>query len=659
MAKVTGIDPGDFAVKAVMLDGSYRKTRLLECQVEPLNADDLAVGDRPDHVAEAVRHIVKEGHLVLDNARLGYPCREAVLRTIEVPFSGRDAIRKIIKSEVEGAIHSHSVDDMVVDFLEVGKGLDGSKVMVAAVPKGGLRVLLQALEKKSIEPEIVDLDTMALYRVAHWCGAFSAGEADAALVPLDEEEDGKKAKKALPPALLGAAGAGPRRITAVLDLGARSTRVLLVENDSLVEMRTLRIGDASLADDVARGHGISVAQAREVVTACLASGADQHVEALDAVPAPIEGEAAVPAAQARKVKIPYVDVEAAQTALLQRLARELARFLVSVGDRAKIDAVWITGGASRMTGVREMLQEVFGLAPRDLDVMARLQHSLSPEEAETVGPRLAIAIGLALGGLGGPSGFNLRQEDLAYTRGFDRIKFPLAIACMVALFAAVVSGVKLNNDLKNLEFRIGRTYTGPDANPKKPIFYGMLLATFPGSWFDDGAKFPREAYTKLMQELVETPVSQRISLVQRRLGDVVHKEQNDSGIYEDLTLESGLAVLVRFADVLESKKDDLGRFLLMKLTLSMASQANQRSLDFTVAFRGSDFRTRLYALQQALQDDCRKPDSPFLELETKAPNFKEHLFADREEAGVEGAYFDMRIKIKEQFEPFGGGQVKQ
>lgn len=652
MAKVVGIDPGEFAVKTVMLEGSYKKTRLVRCQIEPM-PEDVLPGERAEMVAETTRHALKEGHIAAEDVRLGYPCREAVLRTIEVPFTGRDAIRRIIKSEVEGAIHSHSVDDMVVDFHEVGKVIDGSKVLVAAVPKGGLRALLQALEKKSIEPQGVDLDTMALYRVAHWCGAFHASAAAAAEEVLAlEDEDGEEA--APPPLPVPAIAPGViRTISAVLDLGARSTRVILVENGHLVEMRTLRVGDSAIVDELARNHGLSPAQAREVMTASLASGADQHVDVADLAVAPAEEGAEAGAATARQVTVPYTDVESAQTTLLQRLAREFARFLVSVGDRAKVETLWITGGASQLQGMREMLQEVFGVEPRQLDVMGRVQHNLSPEEAESIGPRLSIAIGLALAGLGGPVGFNLRQEDLVFTRGFDRVKFPLAITCMVALFAMVVWGVKLNNDLKNLEFQIGRTYM-PDGKAKEPSFYGMLLATFPGGWFNDPTRFPKEKYNALLQELVAAPVDQRLNIVRKVLSKEVEKQQSEWGIYEDLSLESGLAVLVRFSEMLERHKGELGRFLVTRMTLNLGNNNSNRSLDVTVAFRGSDFqgRTGLSALKAAITEECSRPDSPFANPDGKSTNLKEELFKDSEESGVQGAYYIAHIAIKDEFQPF-------
>ena len=76
---------------------------------------------RPDVVAEAVRHAIKDGDMT-DDVTPRPPVPRGRAAHLELPFKGGDAIRKVVKSEVEGEIHSHSVDDMVVDFHEIGKG---------------------------------------------------------------------------------------------------------------------------------------------------------------------------------------------------------------------------------------------------------------------------------------------------------------------------------------------------------------------------------------------------------------------------------------------------------------------------------------------------------------------------------------------------------
>ncbi|MCK5945365.1 MAG: pilus assembly protein PilM, partial [Planctomycetes bacterium] len=381
MVRSIGIDSGDRAVHVVELDGSYRKTRLVNAHHAVIGANDDPM--RPDIVADAVREALDGASgkgAMKGPMTLGHPCREAVLRTIELPFKGADAIKKVVKSEIEGEIYTHSVDDTVVDFHEIGPGATGgTRVMVASVPKIGLRNQLTSLSAQGIDPETVDLDTMALWRAADWAGAFDY-----------DVEDGD--------------ASGDKPVHAVLDLGSRSVKVILTEEDQLVDMRVLRLGDHVVAEQLARQHGIHSEQARAAIAECLRTGSDAYITpdelpqlpapgVDDAGEAPAEGDvdaaetAETPAAElpaaaaAEPTVVPYRDVEAAHTKYLQRLARELTRFLTATGMAARVRSVWVTGTASRSQGVAEMLAAVFGVQPRELDVLSHLAHDLDEDEA--------------------------------------------------------------------------------------------------------------------------------------------------------------------------------------------------------------------------------------------------------------------------------------
>lgn len=626
-----GIDPGDLAVKVVELDGSYKRARLLRVHVGSAGAPAADAAVRAAAVAEVAKAAVAEG--MKGDVSLGHPCREAVLRTLELPFQGHDAIRKVVKSEIEGEIQSQAIDDMVVDFLELGPGASGgTRVLVASVPKAGLRAHLTALTAAAIEPEDVDLDTMALWRAAHFAGAFAADEA---------------------------AGDAPRT-TAVVDVGSRSVKVLLVEGDKLVEMRALRIGESAVADELARKHGLDPVAARAAIHQCLVAGGDIVVDAAAVAPAPVaDGEPAPAAVPARAVPIAHAEVEAAHTAWLQRLARELTRFLTASGRAGALRAVCVTGGASSIPGVREMLAAVFGVDAQPLDVLGKLQHDLSPEQAADLGPRIATAVGLALGRLGGPEGFQLRQEDLVLTRGFERVKFPLAIACMLGLLAIFVQWNRQQVELGNLELRLGSTYQDPK-DPKKVSFYGELHSVFRSGWFEKPDHFRYEQqkgkdYTSkdLIADLAALPVPDRVRFVRDKLRLVADQKQKQSGVYEDVSVESGLAVLVRWAEVMKELEPTLGRFLVTKIDLNMTSP--NRRLTFTIAFRGDDFRSRHAALKSALEAELAKDDSPFEKPDPRkgGENEKVDQFRDAAESGVAGAYYTISLEVKDVFPAFG------
>ncbi|MFT4513781.1 MAG: hypothetical protein ACI91B_002487 [Planctomycetota bacterium] len=654
MVRSIGIDPGDRLVSIVELDGSYRKTRLLNASSAVLDSGDDPM--RPDIIADAVREALDSGDTgngMKGEITLGHPCREAVLRTIELPFKGVDAIKKVVKSEIEAEIFTHSVDEMVVDFHELGElPSGGTKLLVASVPKLSLRNQLHSLATQKVDPERVDLDTMALWRVADWAGAFDMD---------DDESDTAKP------------------VHAVVDLASRSVKVILTEGDQLVEMRVLRFGDTVAVEQLARAHNLDPEQARLTIDECLRTGADVHVESMGSVPANVDesesreaddaaedaGGGVIAAAEEVTVVsttnelVTYKEVEAANTKYLQRLARELTRFLTASGMAARVRSVWMSGNASRGNGVAEVLEAVFGYAPQELDVLSHLSHDLGNTEAAERSPGMAIAVGLALGRMGGPEGFDLRQEDLAQTGGFDRIKFPLAIACMVSLLAMFVFANQKSMKLKVLELEIGQSHRDPD-RPKVAIFHGQLNTLFQGKWFENKRQFSITkgkktvyAYSHLMKELQEAPVADRVRIVRDKLRRVAAQKQKASGVYEDVALESGLAVMVRWSEVLKSIEPGLGRYLISAIDLNM----KKRELSFTMSLRGEKFRAIQSEVEHAFKLEIDKPDSPFTKSERSGQKVAfagdADLFSDTDKTRIEGAHISFALTIKESFQPFG------
>lgn len=650
MAKAAGIDAGEYEVKVVELDGSYRKPKLSRVFVEPVSS--LARGDEQEHaghVAEAVVGALEGGGMGKDNLSMSFPCREAVLRVLTVPFVGDDQIRKVIKFEAESAIHSHNVDDMIVDFHVLSEGDAETRVLIAAVPKPSLRARLSALEGLGVEPVVVDLDTMALFHCAEWCGALRSSDLDA----LEDEAEEPRAD-------LAVAGSASR---VIIDLGARSTKVLVVVDGALVDMRSLRTGSDSISEEAASRAGLDVSEAREAVWNSLCTGDDYWVEIPDeAAEEPAEGESTALAEKGESEGTPIVhaDVAAARDRYLSRLRLELTRFLASVGSAGRVEAVWMTGGASEIPGVSELLEEVFEVAPETLDVLGHLNHKLSPEDAADLAPRLAVSVGMALRNLGGGPGLNLRQEDLAFTKGFDRIKFPLAVTCMLAVFLALVYSVGLFKELDGLKQEYGKIYEekavkGRRGSTRTEVkFYGYVgsLVNPPRSWFATPMYFDEREYDKLVKKLVDTPVFNRLSTVKNTIKSHFRNLQQESGYYPDLRLGSGLGALCELSDLLLKLEPQLGRYLVEEIEVKLPHTEQSRFLRFNIVLRTdevSDFRRKgEEVLVRALRERCGTPGSSFASVNEKDTR-EVQVFADDAE-GRGGYRLQVRIDLKPEGE---------
>jgi hypothetical protein len=84
-------------------------------------------------------------------------------------------------------------------------------------------------------------------------------------------------------------------------------------------------------------------------------------------------------------------------------------------------------------------------------------------------------------------------------------------------------------------------------------------------------------------------------------------------------------------------------------------KAPNRKLEFTIAFRGEDFRNRHSALLSMIEAELERPDSPFLRPARPDEGKSEELFKprDNDEQGVTGGYFRVVMHIKDTFRPFG------
>lgn len=704
MAKGVGLDAGEFEIKVVELDGSYRKPRLTSYSVDRVSQPTSAAADEAHAAreAEAAFHAIRDAKIARDNVVLGFPCREAVLRILEIPFRGAEQIRKVIKFEVEDSIHSHNVDDMVVDFHTLEELAGATRVLVAAVPKQPLRVTLDALNEMGVDPEVVDLDTMALYRAAEWAGCFSGkiGEAAAgrAVVPVDEEESGDLVVEGLeeggvagrtaldadlapdretdlgdePPVPMGAAeiasGGVPAgasgQLRVVIDVGGRSTRIVAVVDGEIVDMRALRHGIDAIADDIAGQRDIDVPTAREAVYTVLATGVafdcgggeaeapdavDLDAEAPDAEALDAEEGAVATTEPTTSIIIAPDEVSTATTELLRRIHLEFVRFIASLRGVNSVEAVWVTGGGSFLPGLDKVIEDAFGCAPRPLPILENLSHNLSEEDAAHAAPRIAVAVGLALGSMGGPRSLQFRQEDLAFQRSFDRVKFPLAVACMLGMFCLFIYWMKLNDELDRKEKEYGQVYEAPVMGDRRGqafvekggSFYGYV-ANFMNSraGFSTEQILDRRKQQELLLKVVDTPVFERLKVIRKFLEKELEEQRRATGVYQDLQLPSGFLVLSQLCAAIQKAEPDLGSFVVPSISLN--TDGRVPSAEFEIALRGPGFRGRFERLKSVFENEFANPDSVFAGFASKQRGEDPY-----ETTELQGAIYTLKFDLKE------------
>jgi hypothetical protein len=492
---------------------------------------------------------------------------------------------------------------------------------------------------------------MALFRAAEWAGCFGEGAAQAAALASEEGETAVAAPASLPIGIEG------RQARIIVDVGARATRVLAVIEDRLVDLRSLRLGVDAIAQQIASRFGLGLDEARDVVRVGLETGRDVSVAAgpvaqlPEVAPADLEPDVAVEELPPETKVIGHEDILAAREAFFDRLQRELWRFLAGLPRVSGVERLFVTGGGSTVPGVTERLGQLFDCSPQPLDVLSRLGHGLDEQEAAEIGPRIVTAVGLALAMLGGRGGFDFRQEEFAYRRHFDRVKFPLAIACMLAVFLPFIYGIRQKNQLDQLAQRYGELYEAADgggaqgrrgASGVRATYWGYV-----GMLMNEGEPqnvirpLGSEKFAELNRGLVEQETFQRLPTIRTALEKELQHQQESTGVFEDLQLPSGVYVISYFADVIQRIEGQLGSFLVAEFDLNM--QPRQPSLTVKLAMRGADFRERVALLQDSLRATFGEVTSPFREFGLAG---SEDVFREGD-----GAYVTMKIELKEEFEP--------
>jgi hypothetical protein len=372
LARAVGLDVGARHVRLVEAEGGARGIRVVR-----LGERDLAVpegGDREEAVREAVDALFRDTRASRDEVVLAFPAESCTIREVAVPFREADQIRRVVKFEFESHLHSQAIEDVVLDYFPTGESKDGTRLLCVAAPKAALRARLAALARIRVDPVTVTVDAAALASAVSAAGI------------LEESPD-----------------------CVVLDLGARSTKILVIREGRVRAARAFLAGiDPPLLEGPREGGG-------------------------EAPAAGEGGEATAPAGDAAALAV----AEDRRGAYYARAAREVARTLANAAPGASFPVLLVTGRESLAPGAAEALAAVLSMEVRPLGLLGRIAHPVPADRAAETEAVFSTALGAAAQALaGGPAAVDLRREDLAYARRFDQVKGGVA-----AILAFLLLGV--------------------------------------------------------------------------------------------------------------------------------------------------------------------------------------------------------------------------
>ncbi|MBN2492211.1 MAG: pilus assembly protein PilM [Planctomycetes bacterium] len=405
MARSIGLDLGSHSVKILGLETAgkrFRITRFVD-RVLPRTVEE---GDATAVVARAFKELKLPRDLVV----MGFDAYASILREMTVPFRNPDQIRKIIRYESEGQLFSFGIDEVVVDFVKVRENPDSSDLIVVAVVKQLLAERLRTVESAYVDPISVDLDLLAHYNAL-------------AITPYPEQHP-----------TLG-----------LLDVGYKSTKLLVVEKGRPVLLRGTRVGLGSIVAAVQQETGLGLVAAEDKVAGRLAALAEalEVPDAGDDLMVVLGDDEELP--EASDLHRGPDDLEdelvADKTAAVRaKVVREVNRSLAGLKTAAPVELLLLTGGGARIPGLARALTTSLGIETRPFDILSHVDHPFAAEERAAVEPFVPVAIGLALKQLGkNASGTEFRREELAFQKRFEQVKVPLTICLgLMLMFLGLV-----------------------------------------------------------------------------------------------------------------------------------------------------------------------------------------------------------------------------
>ncbi len=415
MANYVGLDLGSAQARILEAEGSARKLKLVRFKKVDLKPPEEARGSYllDKEAGSVIDKALGEGKFSREPAAMSWDSALTVFREMDLPFTGEEQIRKVIKYEAESHLLNCDIDDVVVSFYRMTTERDKSHLMVMAARKDQLLNRFEVLGRAGIDPLQVDLDVMA---------AFNA---------------------------LSALGyTGEHKAFMLLDCGRKNTNVLLVSGGRLVLGRAIRLGSDSIS---ARLAGDLEADPKELAgrTPALlkqpgANEDDLVVPVASALSEEKEETAKAPAELAHDLALARADD------FFNRVSREVRRTLSTTRLPENIEVIYTTGPGSVLPGFAEAVAAQLGVnVPlQPLKLLERVGHDLDEKAAAEAEPEILTALGLAFKLAGHDAGgVDFRQEECRYARKFDQVKEPLIYFCFFLMCLVLLQNLLDARDL--------------------------------------------------------------------------------------------------------------------------------------------------------------------------------------------------------------------
>jgi type IV pilus assembly protein PilM len=341
---VVGLDIGSSAVKAVELKPAGTGFRVAAFATEPVPPDSIVDGAIIDSAAvtEAIRRVFGSKAFKTKEVAASLSGNAVIVKKISLPVMTVSELDESIYWEAEQYI-PFDIQDVNLDYQILDAGGGGPEA------KGTMDVLLVAAKKEKIAgytgviaqagrtPVVVDVDAFALQN------AFELNY-----------------------------GLDPAAVVVLLNAGASAININIIANGQSVFTRDVSLGGNAYTEAVQRELNLPFESAE-----MLKKGL------------PVDGAT-------------FEDAHPVLRAMTENVLLEVQKtfdFFKATASTDRIDRIMLSGGASRVGGFAEALQERFGTPVELFDPFRKVTldpKKYSAEEREAIVTTAAVAVGLAL-----------------------------------------------------------------------------------------------------------------------------------------------------------------------------------------------------------------------------------------------------------------------
>ena len=340
---VVGLDIGSSAVKAVELKPAGKGYRVAAFAIEPVPADAIVDGAIIDAgaVTESIRRIFSENKAFkATDVCASLSGNAVIVKKIALPVMTETELDESIYWEAEQYI-PFDIQDVNIDYqiLDAGTGPDA---------RGSMDVLLVAAKKEKI-------------------GDYTSVIAQAGKTPVIVDVDAF----ALQNAYEVNYGLDAAQVVVLMNAGASAININILQGDQSVFTRDISMGGNAYSEAVQKELDLPFESAEQLKKGI-----------------PVDGAT-------------FEEAQPVLRAVTENVLLEIQKtfdFFKATAASDQIDRIMLSGGASRVDGFKEMLQERFNVPVEEFDPFRAVTWDAKKLSSDAVdhAATAAIAVGLAL-----------------------------------------------------------------------------------------------------------------------------------------------------------------------------------------------------------------------------------------------------------------------